>query len=70
MTRRPTTGKDNDGAINRLRCGFVIVRQTVVRNVPTGLARNASLAQLDAALNSAIEGLLPQADRTEPADGG
>lgn len=66
MTRRPTTTGDTAGAIARLRSGGANMRQTIIRNVPSGLARNASLAQLDAALDSAIDGVQGK----EPADGG
>lgn len=66
MTRRPTTASDTLQSIARLRSGAVIFRQTIIRNVPTGLARNAAMAQLDAALDSAIDGVRGK----EPADGG
>lgn len=63
--RRPTTAKDIDQAVARLRSAFLSVRQLIIRSLPPGLARNAALAQLDAALDATIEGLR---GKMEPAD--
>lgn len=66
MTRRPTTTGDIAGAIARLRSGAANMRQTIMRNVVSCPARVVALGHLDAALNSAIEGVPGE----EPADGG